>query len=79
MGDAEYIEKFDHVGDMKPGDVAVTIDRERLLVCAYLPDKNSNGTVIIDLKDLQDQYLHNLKPKDRIRFLAKGDKYVVTA
>jgi hypothetical protein len=79
MTKAEFLERCNKLSDMKPGDVAVTIDRERLLVCAYANDAHSNDFIVIDLKNLQDQYLHeSLSPKTRIRFLVEGDQYVIT-
>lgn len=78
MPTAEFVEKHDRISDMRPGDIAVSLDRKRLFVCAYLPDKNSNAYTFFDLKKLDDWYLHRVTPDTPLRLLAKGDKFIVT-
>ena len=85
---AEFLENTALLNTMKPGEVASSLDREQLFVCAHAvipgqqdPD-NANITataiVIIDLKKLNDQYLDHKLDTVPIVSLQKGDKFLIT-
>ena len=76
----EFNENYSKLSDLEPGQVAVSKDREKFFVCGYYYDTliSKNKTVIMDMNDLDNQYLDNRDMGQPIRILKFGDKFVCT-
>jgi hypothetical protein len=77
---AEYLERYDELNTLRPGDVAVSKDRGKLFLCLWVP--NADGTdchvAIVDLDNPCHQYVHKLDLNQPVRKLAIGDKFLIT-
>jgi len=78
--DAEFIEKYDRLSQMRAGDIAISKDRSQVFVCgAWSPDKKEgNQLVVLDLKRLSYQYSYDRDMTQLVRKLQKGDQIVLT-
>lgn len=78
--DAEYIEKYDMLKDLKPGEVAVSANREKLFVCVWVPnaDNTDSHRAVFDLNDPYNQYGFKQNMNQKIKKLERGDKFVFT-
>lgn len=76
--EAQFIEKYAKLSDMKPGDVAVSKDRTKFFVCGLHHDKlmKKNIPVILDVNELYNQYTDKRDMNHPVRILVKGDKFV---
>lgn len=76
--EAEFIEKYDKLSDMKPGDVAVSKDRTKFFVCGWHRDKLMDKGVpaILDVNNLHDQYSDKRDMSQPIKILDRGDRFV---
>ena len=77
---AEFIEKYDRLKDLQPGEVAVSADREKIFVCAYVPNAQGDDShkAFFDLNSPRDQYVHQQDMDQKIRKLERGDVFVFT-
>lgn len=75
--DAEFTEKYDKLSDMRPGDTAISKDREKFFVCGYHRDKLMDKAVfvILDVNRLHDQYTDKRDMSQPIKILKRGDKF----
>lgn len=73
----EFIEKYNKLSDMKPGDTATSKDRESFFVCGHHYDhvKKHNVTVILDLNNLHDQYSDDRDLSQPVKILDSGDQF----
>jgi hypothetical protein len=76
MLDAELIEKYVKLSDMKAGDTAISKDRERFFVCGHHYNFLKKGN---ELNNLSDQYSDNRDMSEPVLILKRGDKFVCTA
>lgn len=74
---AQFIEKYQTLEDMKPGDVAVSKDRKKVYICAYHYNflKKDNERTIIDINNLYEQYTDHRTMTEPVKFLKIGDKF----
>lgn len=79
--DAEFVEKYDKLSDMKAGQSAVSKDREKFFVCGYVYDtlKKQNVATILEVNNLRDQYSENRDMTQPVKILKSGDKFVCKA
>ena len=79
--DAEYIEKYERLSSLKPGRLAVSMDRKNLYLCLFVPKpggvKDSFCTVV-DLNDPTRQYVYDIDMNQQVKILPRGDKFVIT-
>jgi uncharacterized Fe-S cluster-containing MiaB family protein len=75
---AEFIESYNQLSDLKPGDVAVSKDRERCFVCGYHIDAESglNVEVILEVNHLYNQYTDKRDNSQPVKILGTGDKFI---
>lgn len=72
-----FIEEYQKLSDMKPGDMAVSKNRESFFVCGnYFTTENL--PVIFDLNDLANQYTDKRDMDQPIKILTHGDRFVST-
>lgn len=79
--EAHYIESYDKLSELKPGQLAVSKDRESLYLCTWAPAKGDikdSYLAIIDLNNPTDQYIYNLNLEQPVKILSRGDKFVMT-
>ncbi|GEM_PF-6873305 len=76
--DVEFIEKYEKLSDMKPGDTATSKDRKSFFVCGLQYDtlKKQNVKVILDLNNLCDQYTERRNMNQPVQILKSGDKFL---
>ena len=74
----EFIEKYDKLSDMKPGQVAISKDREKFFVCGWGCPQGSAKPVhiILDMNNLHNQYPDKRDMSQEIKILVQGDKFV---
>ena len=74
---AEFIESYNMLSDLKPGDVAVSKDREKCFVCGSRRDEDSgmNVSVILEINSLYNQYPEKRDMSQPVKILGKGDKF----
>ena len=72
-----FEEEYQRVVDMKPGDVAISVDREVIYICAWVPNtaKTDCHKAVIKLSKLTDQYVHKLDYTESVKILNPGDKF----
>lgn len=77
--EAQYIECYDKLSSMKPGDIAVSRDRESIFICGhhYNKLKKDDEKVILNLNKLYDQYSDSWNLDQPIRKLKKGDVFEI--
>ena len=78
---SHYVEKYDKLSDLHPGQLAVSKDRENLYLCLWVPAENGEKDsfkAIIDLNNPTDQYVYNLNQDQPVKILSSGDKFVIT-
>lgn len=75
---AEFKEVYSKLSDMKPGDVAVSKDRECFFVCGYAHDriKGGNMMIVLEVNDLSNQYPDTRDMSQPVKILRRGDKFV---
>jgi len=81
MLNAEFIEKYVKLSEMKAGDTAISKDRERFFVCGHHYNflKKGNELSILELNDLSDQYSDKRDMSQPVLILKRGDQFVCTA
>lgn len=81
MRQVTFQEHYTQLGDMKPGDIAVSKNRERFFVCGYHYDKIrlSFEKVIFDMNDLSNQYTESMDMEQPVKILKAGDKFICLA
>ena len=78
---SHFVEKYDKLRGLRPGQLAVSQDRENLYLCVWVPaedGKKDSYKAIIDLNNPTDQYIYNLIFDQPVKILATGDKFVMT-
>ncbi len=71
-----FIESYQTLGDMRPGDVAVSKDRAHVYICGnhYDPVSKVTQITILDLNDLY--YESGARDKStKVQMLQSGDKF----
>ncbi len=78
--EAEYIEKYDKLRDLQPGQVAVSANREKLFICVWAPNQGRSDShkTIFDLRDPTNQYVFHQDMNQPIKKLERGDKFIFT-
>ena len=78
--DAEFIEKYGRLSEMRSGDMAISKDRSQVFVCGtWSPDKDKgNQLVVLDLKRLSYQYSYDRDMTQLVKILQRGDQIVIT-
>lgn len=75
-----FHELYTKLGDMKPGEIAVSKDREKFFVCSYHYNtlKKCNEVAIADMNDLTNQYTDRRDINQPVSILKSGDKFTCT-
>lgn len=75
---AEFKEAYNKLSDMKPGDIAVSKDRETFFVCGWRhsANLNDNVSVILEVNQINNQYPDKRDMSQPVRILQYGDKFV---
>ncbi len=76
--ETEFVEKYQQLKDMVPGDIAVSKDRNKFYICGFHMVYNNNKPLILDLNNLTNQYTDKRDMNELIRMLKPGDKFVST-
>ncbi|PHR58768.1 MAG: hypothetical protein COA47_10205 [Robiginitomaculum sp.] len=76
----EFQEKYTRLGDMVPGDIAVSKDRKCFFVCSYHYNflKKGNEYAITDVNNLYNQSPDNRDMNQPVKILKQGDKFTCT-
>ncbi len=76
---AEFLEKYETLGSLLCGDLAVSKDRSKLFLCLWIPNADMSDCYkgVIELTDPHNQYIHKLEMEQPVRKLVRGDKYLI--
>jgi len=78
MMEIEFIEKYEVLKDLEPGEIAVSKDRQSLFLCARVNEKEFDLVTFINLSRLYMQSHEEGDINQPVRKLKKGDKFVIT-
>jgi hypothetical protein len=79
--DAQYLESYNKLSDLHPGQLAASKDRKSLYLCVWVPalhGAKDSYKAIIDLTNPTDQYVYNINMDQPVKILSTGDKFVIT-
>ena len=76
----EFIEKYTKLSDLKPGQVAVSKNRNRFFVCGhyFCNFKKENISVVLDINALHDQYPDRWDMDQLVKVLDYDDAFLCT-
>jgi hypothetical protein len=69
---AQFDESYSKLSDMKPGDVAVSKDRDHFYICGYDQDQEK---VTLEINNLSNQYLDKTDTSQPVKILKQGDRF----
>jgi hypothetical protein len=76
--EVEVIEKYDKLRDLRPGQMAVSKDRQKVFACAHVMIRGNPMPQVFELTDLRSQYPDKIDKEQPVRVLGEGERILIT-